>query len=775
LGQFAIGQPVVREEDPRLLRGEGRYVQDFDLPRLAHGFVLRSPHAHARLVSVDVRRARAATGVLGVFSHADIAVDGLGTTRCRLSYKRPDGKPLFQTPYPGLAQGRVRFAGEPVAYVVAETLNQAKDAAELIEVEYEPLPAVVRVEDAVSAGAPALWEDNPGNVAYCLEVGDRGAADAAFARARHVFRRRLVISRIAANAIEPRGCIGHYDGRESRYSLYGTIGAPHATRRVFAEEIFRVPETRFRVIAGDIGGAFGAKGNMSSENVLALWASGKVGRPVKWIAERGEALLSDDHARDNVSEAELAVDEHGRFLGLRVSTLANLGAYLTSDRQILSTFSNLGTLAGVYTTPAIHVYVRGVLTNTTATATYRGAGRPEAAYVIESMIELAARELGRDPVELRRMNTIGSDVLPFRTGLTFTYDSGRFEENMDKTLAMVDYAGFEKRRAASAARGRLRGIGLSNTIERAGQPSPETAEIRFDPTGGVTLIVGTKSQGQGHDTMYKILLSDRLGIDPSEVRLAEGDTDVVAFGVGTFGSRSAIIGGSAAWMAAGKIIDKARKIAAHLLEAAESDIAFEKGRFVVSGTDRAVTLKEAAKAAFEPQRLPRGLEPGLYEIATYAPEQLTFPNGCHACEVEIDPETGAVEVVRYVVVDDVGTVINPLTLKGQVHGGVAQGLGQALVENMVYDRDSGQLVSASFLDYAMPRADHLPPIEVVSNPAPTKMNPLGVKGAGEAGTVGALPTVMNAVVNALAPLGVTDFEMPATPERVWRAIRAAGK
>jgi carbon-monoxide dehydrogenase large subunit len=776
MGQFAVGQSVPREEDPRLLRGEGQYVGDFELPGMVRGYVHRSPHAHARLLAVDVSAARGAPGVLAVFTGEDLAgPDAPGSLRCRFPYKRADGKPMFHTPYLGLARGRVRFVGEPVAYVVAETLSQAKDAAELVQVEYEPLRAVTLLEEAAGENPPAVWEECPDNVAYVIDIGDEAAADAAVAKAAHVIRHRFVISRIAANAIEPRGCIGHYDPRARRYTLYGSIGSGHAVRRTFAEEVFRVPENQFRVVAGDIGGAFGSKGNTAPENILALWASRRIGRPVKWIAERGEALLSDDHARDNVSDAELALDGQGRFLALRVRTSCSLGAYLTSDRQIMSTFSNLGTLAGVYTTPAMHVHVRGVLTNTTTTATYRGAGRPEAAYVIERLIDLAARELKLDPAELRRINTIAPSAMPFKTGLTYTYDCGEFEHNMDAALKLIDYAGFGRRRDESARQGKLRGFGITNTIERAGQPSPETAEIRFDPTGTVTLVVGTKSQGQGHDTMYKILLSDRLGLDSSDVRLAEGDTDVVQFGTGTFGSRSATIGGSAAWLAAGKVIDKGKRIAAHLLEAAESDIAFERGRFVVSGTDRAVTLKDVAKVAFDPMRLPKSIEPGLYETATYSPAVLTFPNGCHACEVEVDRETGRVDVVSYVVVDDVGTVINVLTLKGQVHGGIAQGVGQALMEHMIYDAESGQLATGSFMDYCMPRADDLPPFEVKAHSVPTKMNPLGVKGAGEAGTVGGLPTVMNAVIHALSPLGIEHLEMPLTSQRVWRAIREAGR
>ncbi len=771
MGQFSVGQAVPREEDPRLLRGEGQYIGDLDPPGLAHGYVLRSPHAHARILRADAVAARRAPGVLAVFTGEDLAGEPPGSTRCRLPYKRPDGKPLYHTPHPGLVRDRARFVGDPVAYVVAESVNQAKDAAELIEVDYEPLPSLVRLVDAVEAGAVPVWEGCPDNIAYVIEVGNKASTEAALARATHVVRRRFVISRIAANAIEPRGCIGHFDRRTRRFTLYGSIGSGHAVRRAFAEEVFGVPESQFRVVAGDIGGAFGSKGNTSTENVLALWASRRIGRPVKWIAERSEALLSDDHARDNVSDAELALDAEGRFLALRVRTACNLGAYLTSDRQILSTFSNLGTLAGVYTTPAMYVHVHGMLTHTTSTATYRGAGRPEAAYIIESLIEQAARELGKDPAELRRLNTIAPAAMPFKTGLTFTYDCGEFEHNMDAALKLIDRPGFERRRAEAAKRGRLLGFGLSNTIERAGQPSPETAEVRFDPTGGVTLVVGTKSQGQGHETMYKILLSERLGLDSSEVRLSEGDTDVVAFGTGTFGSRSATIGGSAAWLAAGKIIEKGRRIAAHLLEAAEADILFERGRFAVAGTDRAVTLKDVARAAFDPMRLPKGMEPGLYELATYSPEALTFPNGCHACEVEIDPETGHVQLLKYVVVDDVGTVINELTLKGQVHGGIVQGLGQALAEQIVYEAESGQLATGSFMDYAMPRASDAPSFEVKSHLVPTRLNPLGVKGAGEAGTVGALPVIMNAVNDALGTVGGERLEMPLTAQRIWRALR----
>jgi aerobic carbon-monoxide dehydrogenase large subunit len=774
MGQFAIGQSVPREEDPRLLRGEGEYIADIVLPRMAWAHVLRSPYAHARIASIDTSRARTLPGVLGIFTEADLAADGLGTMRCRMPRKRPDGLPMHQSPHPGLARGHAHFAGDPVAFVVAETREAAKDAAEAIEVAYEALPSVVITSDAVQRGAQAVWAACPDNVSNVFELGDRKSVDAAFAAAHHVARQHFVISRIAPNAIEPRGCIGEYDARHGRYTLHGPIGVPHSVRKAFAEDVLKIPENRLRVVAPDIGGAFGSKGTTAPENVLALWAARKLGRPVKWIAERGEALSSDDHCRDNVTDAELALDKDGRFLALRVSTLCNLGAYLSNDVSLFPTFINLGTLAGVYRTPAIHVSVTCVFTNTTSTAPYRGAGRPEACYVLEGIIDRAARELGLDRVELRRRNLIPPGAMPFKTGLVYTYDCGEFEKNMDRALAMAGYRGFEGRRGEARARGKLRGIGIANPIERAaGPPGPETAEIRFDPTGTVTLLVGTAAQGQSHETMYKILLSDRLGIDSDDVVLVQGDTDKVAWGSGTFGSRSAALGGSAVVRAADKIIDKGRRIAAHILETAESDIVFERGAFTVAGTDRRLSLKEVARAAFQYGRLPPAIEPGLYESGLFDPQAQTFPNGCHVCELEIDEETGRLDILRYVVVDDVGTVLNPLTLHGQIHGGVAQGIGQAVMESMVYDPATGQLVSGSFMDYAMPRADDLCAIETESNPVPTRQNPLGVKGAGEAGTVGALPATLSAALDALAPLGIRHIEMPLTPERVWRTIRDA--
>ncbi len=772
MGQYSMGQAVLREEDPRLLRGEGYYTGDIELPGMAHACVVRSPHAHARVLGIDTSRALGSPGVLAVFTGADMARDKLGTIRCRHPLKRPDGSPMHQSGMFGLVRDRARLVGDPVAYVVAETPWQARDAAELVEVEYQPLVSITDARDAVAPGAVPLWEDCPDNIAFFYEAGNKAAVEAAFAGAKHVVRNDLRINRITNAAIEARGCIGHWDPRSNRFTLYGGIAWGHTARRLFANEVFQIPETQFRVVAGDIGGSFGSKGNTSNENLVTLWASRKLGRPVRWMAERSEALQCDDHARDNFVEASLALDESGRFLAMRVKSLVNLGAYLFADRQHQPAWSNLGGIAGTYTTPAIHVEVRGVYTNTSTTATYRGAGRPEAAYLIERMIDLAARSTGKDRVELRRMNCIPPEAMPYKTGLTFVYDSGRFGENLEQGLELADYADFESRRAESAGRGRLRGIGVTNTIERSSPPLPEAAELRFDPTGSVSVIVGTKSQGQSHETMYKILVSHLLGIDSGEVRLLEGDTDVSPFGIGTFGSRSAVSGGNAVHLAAGKVIDKGKRIAAHLLEAAPQDIAFERGRFFVAGTDRAVGLKQVAQAAFDPVRLPKGMEPGLYETGTYTP-QPTFPTGCHIAEVEVDPETGKVELLRYSVIDDVGAVINLLTLKGQIHGGIAQGLGQALMEDIHYDRESGQLLSGSFMDYAMPRADSVCSIDIHSNPCPTPTNPLGVKGAGEAGTVGALPSVMNAVIHALSPLGIDHLDMPLTPERVWRAIQEA--
>jgi carbon-monoxide dehydrogenase large subunit len=774
MGLFGVGQAVKRFEDVRLIRGEGRFHADVNLPGQAHAVVVRSVHAHARIRGVDVSAALRASGVLAVFTGEDMARAGLGSMRTTLARRRPDGAPMFAPAHPVLVRDRVRCVGDPVAFLVAETAAQAEDAAELVRIEYEPLPSVTATAEAARPDSPPVWDECPDNVSNVFEAGDRAAADAAFARADHIVRGRYVISRVHAQYMEPRGAMGVYDSGEDRYTLYADVQYPHRVRHALAASVFRVPEHRIRVIAGDIGGAFGTKGWQYAEHRLVLWAARQLGRPVKWVCERREAILADEHGRDVVSEAELALDARGRFLALRVRTVANVGAYVSSDRNLLASFMNVATLVGVYAVPAAHVHVTCVLANVNPTAPYRGAGRPEATYVIERLIDDAARELGRDRVELRRANLIPATAMPYRTAFKVTYDCGRFEESMDKALQLADVAGFGARREASRRRGRLRGLAVVNAIERAASPQPEFAEIRFDANGGATVLMGTKSQGQGHETTFKQVLHERLGLDPESVRYVDGDTDRVAFGTGTFGSRSTVVGGSALWVAADKVIAKGKRIAAHLLEAAEADLQFAEGRFRVAGTDRAVALTAVARAAFQRTRLPPGLEPGLSETGTFVPKQDTWPNGCHVCEVEIDPDTGSVAVVAYVVIDDVGTVINPVTLAGQIHGGVAQGAGQALMEQVVYEQESGQLLTASFMEYAMPRADTLPDMVIGSNPVPTELNPLGAKGAGEAGTVGALPAVMNAVIDALAPLGVRHLDMPATADRVWRAIQDAG-
>src|SRR5881296_894409 len=768
MGQFGIGQSIKRFEDARLVRGEGRFHDDVNLPGQTHAVIVRSVHAHARVRKIDVVESLKAPGVLAVFTGADVA--GLGTMKMTLKRRRPDGSPMFAPPHHGLTRDRVRYVGDPVAMVVAETLARAEDAAERLAIDYEPLPSVTSTADAV--GGPAVWDECPDNVSNVHEVGDRAATDAAFAAAARVVRRRYVISRVHAQYMETRGAVGAWDPGEERYTLYADVQYPHRVRTALATNILRVPEHQIRVIAGDVGGGFGTKGWQYPEHRLVLWAARKLGRPVKWRCERREAIPADEHARDNVTEAELALDAEGRFLALRVRTLANVGAYVSSDRNLLATFSNIATLVGVYAFATAHVQVTSVLTNTSSTAPYRGAGRPEATYVIERLIDDAARELGVDAVDLRRRNLVPASAMPYKTATGVTYDCGDFSTQMEAALKLADVGGFAARREAARRRGRLRGLGVANAIERAAGPQPEFAEIRFSPGGTAMLFMGTKNQGQGHETTFKQILHERLGIDPKDVRYIDGDTDRVAFGMGSMGSRSTVIGGTAVWMAADKVIAKGKKIAARLLEAAEADIQFDEGRFTVVGTDRAVVLRDVARAAFQPSQLPPGVEPGLYETGTFVPKQDTWPNGCHVCEAEVDPDTGEVTLVNYIVVDDVGTVINPVTLKGQIHGGVAQGVGQALMEQVVYDRESGQLMTASFMDYAMPRGDTFPDMHIESNPVPTKLNPMGAKGAGEAGTVGALPVVMNAVIDALAAVGVRELDMPASAERVWNAIHA---
>ena len=771
MGEFGIGQGISRFEDPRLLRGGGRYVDDVVLPGMAYAHVLRSPHAHARIVSIDTAAAMAAPGVLAVLTGEDWAASGFGNLPANGGRFRRDGSPMFVPPYPVLVGGRVRRVGDYVAFVVAETRNQAMDAADLIEVDYEPLPAVTATEAAAMDGAPAVWDECPDNVCYVHQEGDAAAVDAAFEKADHVVGQTFVINRVSANSMEPRGCIGVYDAADEAYTVYTTLQGLQPYRSLLAN-ILNAPESSVRVIAGDIGGGFGMKTAIYNEVPLTLLASKRTGRPVKWISTRSEALLSDGHGRDNVTAGQLALDANGKFLGMRVRTTACIGAYLQIGVEN-SAVKNLGTLAGVYTTPAIDVEVTTVFTNTNPVRAYRGNGRPEAAYVMERLIDLAAAEMQVDPAELRRRNMIAPDAMPYQTALSFKYDCGEFEKNMDMALAMGGYTGFAARRDEARTRGKLRGIGLSNTIERAGSEGVEGAEIRFDRSGTVTVLSGSIDQGQGHETMYKQLVHERLGVDPADMRYVSGDSDKAPLGQGSFGSRSATIGGTALHLAAEKIIAKGKRIAAHIFETDPAAVAFEEGVFSVQGTNQSMTIKEVARKSLDPDSLPDGMEPGLSEQGSFVATVMNFPNGVHLCEVEIDEETGAVDIVAYNVVDDVGTVLNPLLLKGQIHGGIAQGAGQILMEDIQYDRDSGQLLTGSFMDYCMPRADDLSFVAVESNPVPTATNPLGVKGAGEAGNVGALPAVANAVVNALSVYGVKHIEMPATPERVWQAIRAA--
>src|ERR1700758_423740 len=725
--KFALGQAVPRTEDPRLLTGRGRYTDDFVLPRLAHAYVLRSPHAHARIRSNDTRAAQQMPGVLAVLTGEDWGAEKFGAPRPVIPRRRRDGSAMFVPPRPALAKDRAMLVGDPVAFIVAESVDLAKDAAERVAVGYEPLPSVTATEEALSPEAPKLWPECRDNECFFFTLGDKRAVEAAFAGAHHVTRLKLVFNRVTAATMEPRGCIGEWDDRLGRYTLYVGTQRPHTARADLARRIFHIPETQLRVVAGEVGGSFGMKGGHYPEYALALWASRKLGRPVKWIAERGEGMLTDDHDRDHVSEAELALDRDGHFLALRARNVSNIGAYLAPG-GIISPTMHLGGLAGTYTTPAIYVEVSAVFTNTTSIGPYRGSGRPEASYILERLIDTAAREIGIDHAELRRRNTVPADAMPFKTGLVYTLDCGEFGENLERALKMADYAGFEGRRKEARERGQLRGIGFANIIEQTSQAQGETVMVRLNPDGTVTVIPGSISHGQGHETMYKILLCHRLGLDEADIRVAHSDTDLAPDGGGTYASRTAVLGGSAATIAADKIVNKARKIAAHALEAAEDDIEFGDATFRVVGTDRAVSLQEVAQAAYVPSRLPEGLETGLHEVASFSPEIPNFPNGCHVCEVEIDPETGATHLVRYVVVDAVGTVINQLTLEGQIHGGVAQGVGQAFTEQLVYDARSGQLLTGSLMDYGLPRADEVPSFETDENPVPTKTNPLGVKG-----------------------------------------------
>jgi len=767
MGEFAIGQPVPRFEDPRLVKGGGRYVADMVFPGMAFGYVLRSPHAHARIRSIDTSKAKAAPGVLAVLTGADYKTAGFGDLPVPGGLKRRDGAPGYKPRYPALVEDRVRMIGDYVAFVIAETYYQAVDAAELIEIDYEPLPAIVSTRDAVTPDAPLVWEDCPNNIGFIQIEGNKEATDAAFAKAAHVVKHHFVVNRVTAATMEPRGCIGLYEPTEGRYTIYTTLQRTNVFQTELSNNVLKVPDSKIRVVCGDIGGSFGMKSAVYNECALVLLGAKVTGRPVKWIATRSESFLCDAQARDNVTDAELALDKDGNFLGFRARIIAAIGAYLQTGMPAFT--GNLGTLAGVYKTPASHIDVTAVFTHTQPVRPYRGNGRPEAGYVIERMVDLAADQLGIDPAELRRRNTIPSSALPFKTSVTFTYDCGEFEKNMDMALGAADKKGFETRRAASRKNGKLRGLGFSNTIERSAAAGLEGAEIRFDRTGSVSIFSGSINQGQGHETAFKQVVCDKLGLDPNEVTYIQGDTDQVFFAEGTGGSRSAAFSGSAFTLAAQKIETKAKAIVAKMLKIDPADVNFNEGVFSSHKTNQTMTIKEVAKASIDPKNLPEGMEVGLISTAIYQGKTASYPNGCHVCELEIDEDTGVVEILRYNVVDDVGTVINPLLLHGQVDGGVAMGVGQILMEDIKFD-EQGQILTGSFMDYAMPRASDLPSYHVDSNPVPTKTNPLGVKGAGEAGCVGAMPAVANALVDALSVLGIKHVEMPATPEVLWKAI-----
>lgn len=782
-----MGASVARKEDRRFLLGKGRYTDDLVLPGQTYAVFVRSPHAHAAIRSINASQALVSPGVLAVLTGDDVAADDLGTIPCGWTITNKDGSKMVAPPHPALAQGKARHVGDPVALVIAETKAQARDAAQLVEVDYDPLPAVAHLNAAVASGAPTVWDEAPGNVCFDWHLGDAAATEAEFARADRVVSIDLTNNRIAPNAIEPRAANGDYDGVEDRYTLYTTSQNPHLIRLLMGAFTLKVPEHKLRVVAPDVGGGFGSKIFHYAEELLVLWASRRVGRPVKWTADRSEAFLSDAHGRDHVSHAELAVTNDGRFRGLRVRTLANMGAYLSTFAPAIPTYLHATLLSGPYVIPAIYAEVKAIFTNTVPVDAVRGAGRPEATYLLERLVDKAARELGIDRVEIRRRNLIQPDQFPYQTPVALEYDIGDYPATLNLALQAIDYDRFAERKAESEKRGKLRGFGISTYIEACGiAPSAlvgalgagaglyEAATVRVHPTGSVTVFTGTHSHGQGHETTFAQLVNEKLGIPIENVEIVHGDTDRIPFGMGTYGSRSAAVGGSAIVKAIDKIVDKGKKIAAHLLEASVADVEFADGKYRVVGTDREKTFGEVAFTAYVPHNYPIDtVEPGLEDSAFYDPKNFTFPAGCHAVEVEVDPETGVVEVVDVAIADDVGVIINPMIVDGQAHGGLAQGIGQALLEECVYDSD-GQLLSGSFMGYTMPRASDLPSFKVGNHVTACTHNPIGIKGVGEVGAIGVPPAVINAVLDALAPLGVTHIDMPATPEKVWRAIQAAG-
>jgi aerobic carbon-monoxide dehydrogenase large subunit len=773
-----IGAAVRRKEDFRFVTGKGQYTDDISRPGQVHIHFVRSPHAHAKIKNVDVHGANAMPGVLAVLTGAELAAEKIGNLICGWMIHSKDGSPMKMAPHPAIAHGKACYVGDPVAVVVAETLDQAEDAAEKISVDYEVLPAVADPANAQARTAPQIHEVAPGNTIYQWHLGDAKAVDTALKAAKHVTKLRIVNNRLVPNAMEPRAAIGDYDAGSDGFTLWNTTQNPHVARLVISAFVGMAPEHKLRVIAPDVGGGFGSKIFIYPEEVVCLWASKRVGRPVKWVCDRAEAFLADAHGRDHVTEAEMAFDADGKITALKAKTIANLGAYMSTLSSSVPTYLYATLLSGQYDIPHIYCEVDAVYTNTVPVDAYRGAGRPEATFVVERLVEVGARELGIDPAELRRKNFIRQ--FPHQTPVIMSYDAGDYNASLKKALERADYKGFAKRRRDAERHGKLRGIGFSNYIEACGiAPSQavgslgagvglwESAEVRVNPTGSVEVLTGSHSHGQGHETTFAQLVSERLGIPIENVAIVHGDTDKVQFGMGTYGSRSGAVGMSAIVKALDKVEAKAKKVASHLLEVADSDIVFKDGRFTVAGTDKSAAWGEVSLHAYIAHKFTGAqLEPGLKEGAFYDPTNFTFPAGCHVCEVEIDPETGIVTIANWTAVDDFGTVINPMIVEGQVHGGIAQGVGQALLENAVYNGD-GQLVSGSFMDYTMPRADDLPSFRVETTVTRCPGNPLGIKGCGEAGAIAAPAAVINAITDAI---GSEDLAMPATPQTVWAAI-----
>jgi carbon-monoxide dehydrogenase large subunit len=782
-----IGAAVRRKEDRRFLTGRGRYVGDLGEAGELHAIFLRSPFAHARVAVTDIADALAAPGVVAVLTGADMAGDGLGAIPTNWAIPGPDGGPMFAPPHMALAADTVRFVGEPYAMIVARTIDQAKDAADLVAVALDELPAAATLGRATAPDAPRVWPALCDNTALHWSLGDRDLAAEIFARAHHVTSLDLINNRLAPTPVEPRTAVGARDGN-GRLVLMSSTQFPHELRRLLATDVFHLPETAIRVTAPDVGGGFGTKCYLYPEEVAVLWAAWRLDRPVRWTGDRSEAFLADAHGRDHITHAELALDADGRFLALKVATFANMGAYLSQHAPAVPTIYSTYVLPGPYRLQAVHAEIRNTFSHSAPIDAYRGAGRSEAVYVTERLVDRAARELHLDPAELRRRNMVTRDELPFVTATGSLLDSGDPHALLDRAIELADRDGFAARRAVSSDVGLSRGFGLAVYAAACGGCSSaagaeegskigswESARLRLHPTGTATLFVGTHSHGQGHETVFAQIVADRTGLDIDAVQVVFGDTDRVQHGLGTYYSRSLVIAGAATLIAVDKVLDKARRIAAHLLEAAPADIEFTDGAFRIAGTDRAVPFGEVALQAYVPHNFPHDeLEPGLDEVGFYEPKDFTWPMGAHVAEVEIDPETGLVRLDRYLAVDDFGSVVNPMIVAGQVHGGVVQGVGQALWEEVVYDGETGQLLTGTAMDYGLPRADRLPAIETATMAFETASNPLGAKGAGEAGTIAAPAAVMNAILDALAPLGVAHLDMPATPDKVWRAIRDAG-